>query len=330
MEAIIKEQQQGTEHPTGQQTADYLYYNSSFVPTKFGMNNVGAICWCNSMIQLMLSLPSVNQTLLECEEELKDNAFASEYIKVLRATLPNSPELPPVDTSRLAAASAAILGGFLTRVRTECKNLNISSSQECADEAFTLFIDMLGCPRVEKLFSNVYELIITCKTCQKRVSSVRDKSYRIQLFTNVHLEDQEKFCRFLKIHPSECDYYKCEKCGEIMSKFFRAEKLKMLREVVVIIFNKFQMKDNRWFPQELIFRARDNKPPLKYKLVSIIEHSGTRFGGHYWVQSFRDGSWCRLNDSSVTLGDPNPTSATFMIAYHLVEPGAGDVTISPA
>lgn len=320
MEAIIREQQINAEQPTNTVQTEYLYYDPMFVPTKFGMNNIGAICWCNSLIQLMLGLSSVNRTLLQCENDLKDNPFACEYIKVLKATLPNSPDYPQPDTKQLVSASAAILGGFLARLKQLGRNLNIGAGQECVDEAFTLFIDMLGCSQVEKLFSNVYELIITCKTCQKRVSSVRDKSYRIQLFTNVRLEDQEKFCRFLKIHPSECDYYKCDECGEAMTKFFRAEKLKMLREVVVIIFNKFQMKDNRWFPAELSFRALGDKPPLKYKLVGKIEHSGNRFGGHYWAQSLRDGSWYRLNDTSVSPGDPTPTPGTFMVAYHIVDP----------
>lgn len=304
-------------------TPEYCYYDPKFVPTKFGMNNIGAICWCNSIIQLMLGLPSVNRVLLECEEELRDNVFACEYIKVLKATLPNSSDYPPVDTTALASASASILGAFMTQLKLRGFNLNMGVSQECVDEAFTLFIDMFGCPRLERLFSNVYELIINCTGCQKKVSSIRDKSYRIQLFTNVQLINQEKFCTFLRIHPSECDFYKCE-CGEKMAKFYRAERLKMLREVVVIIFNKFQNKDNRWFPQELIFNARNGRPPLKYRIAGKVEHSGSRFGGHYWAQSLRDDKWYRLNDSSVTDGESQPNASTFMVAYHIVDPDVTD------
>lgn len=317
MESIIKERSQSDENKSPK--PDYVYYKDEYVPSPFGLNNTGAICWCNSLLQMMLGLSSVNKVLLESEEELRDNQFAMEYIKVLKSTLPNDPN-NPVDATRLTIASAAILGGFLSRLRQQGRHFNIGVSQECADEAFTLFIDLFGCPKVEKLFSNVYELIVKCKFCNEQVSSVRDKSYRIQLFTNVRLEDQDKFCKFLKIHPSECDFYKCEKCGNSMSKFFRAEKLKMLSEVVVIIFNKFQMKDNRWFPQELVFRARNGKPPLTYKLVGKIEHSGTMQGGHYWAQSLRGDRWYRLNDTSISPGDYTPSPGTFMIAYHLVKP----------
>lgn len=302
---------------------EYIYYDSTFVPTKFGMNNTGAICWCNSIIQLMLGLPSMNRVILECEEELRDNMFAREYIKLLKNILPNSPEFPPINTAQLAGSSAAILAAFMHQLRVRDFKLNMGFNQECVDEAFTLFIDMFGCTRLERLFSNVYELGVTCTGCKKKVSAVRDKSYRIQLFTSVKLADPETFCSFLKIHPSECDYFKCEGidgCGTIMTKFFRAERLKMLREIVVIIFNKFQTKDNRWFPQELRFRAKEHKPDLVYHLCGKIEHSGNRFGGHYWAQSLREGEWYRLNDTSVSRGEPEPSASTFMVAYHLVPP----------
>lgn len=321
MENIIKERQQIDDQ---RPKPDYMYYDSKYVPEPFGLNNIGAICWCNSLLQMMLGLPSLNKVLLDSENELSGNPFAMEYIKVLKATLPNDINIA-IDTSKLTIASAAVLGGFLTKLRQNGLTIQMGAGQECVDEAFTLFIDMFGCPKIENLFSNVYELIVECKHCKKKVSSIRDKSYRLQLFTNVKLEDQNKFCGFLKVHPSECDFYKCEECGNCMSKFFRAERLRMLREVVVIIFNKFQMKDNRWFPQKLVFGAKkkhpdDAPPPLTYKLVGKIEHSGTTSGGHYWAQSLRGNNWYRLNDNSVMYGDHTPTHNTFMVAYHLVDP----------
>ncbi|SIP85975.1 Ubiquitin carboxyl terminal hydrolase [Pacmanvirus A23] len=296
--------------------AEYQYYVKEFIPDEFGLHNTGAICWFNSLLQMMLGLPSVNRTLLECEQSLTKNVFAQEYIKLLKASLTNQ----QIDKSTLAAASHSILRGFISQLKQKNMSFNIGYNQECADEAFTLFIDLLDCPQVEKLFSNVYELIIKCKHCQQDVSSIRDKSYRIQLFTRVKLESQEKFCTYLKIHPSECDYYKCEKCGETMTKFNRAERLRVLREVVVIVFDKFHTKDNRWFPQELQFNAAGGKSPLKYKIVGKIEHSGTMNGGHYWAHSLRGDNWQCLNDTSVRPGSSNPTPSTFMVAYHLVSP----------
>ncbi len=302
--------------PTKQ--SDYYYYNPELVPTKFGVNNTGAICWFNSLFQNFLGISSLNQVLLEHSDELADNAFAMEYIRVLRATLPNRDDLPPPDVRSLAISSAAILGALLTKAHQKGLRKAMGTGQECVDEAFILIIEMFDCRHVDKLFRNVYELFVECKGCNKKVSTVRDKSYRIQLFTQAKLNTEQKFCDFLKIHPSECDYYKCD-CGHAMSKFYRIERLKMLREVVVIIFNKFQLKDNRWFPQTLKFGSNSNTT-LTYQLIGKVEHSGTTAGGHYWAQSYRDSSWHKLNDSSVSLGDPSATPSTFMAVYHICRP----------
>lgn len=310
------------------QVQDYYYYDPAYVPIKFGMQNTGAICWFNSLLQMMLGLPALNRTLLECESELKSNPFATEYIKVLKASGVGGSEgsqsslshKNPLNSASLLPASAAILGALLIRTRQKGIRMNMGVGQECADEGFITFIEMLDCPQVERLFSNVYELIIECKGCKKKVSSIRDKSVRIQMFTQVPLETKEKFCTYLRIHPSEHDYFKCD-CGHLMTKFYRAEKLKMLREIVVIMFNKFITKDVRWFPQELIFKGRDNRD-LNYRLVGKIEHSGTRLSGHYWAHSFRDGEWVCLNDSGVSAGNSAPSANTFMVCYHLVRPDA--------
>jgi hypothetical protein len=112
-----------------------------------------------------------------------------------------------------------------------------------------------------------------------------------------------------------------------MAKFYRAERLKSLREIVVIIFNKFLTKDVRYFPQELSFGSKnDGGKGLKYELVGKVEHAGTRVSGHYWAHSLRvnnqSSKWTKLNDTGVSIGDPAPTAGTFMIVYHLVNPAA--------
>lgn len=325
MEDAIKEQQ-ARDNPRAVIPAapEYKYYDGAMVPSGFGLINTGVICWCNSLIQLLLGLPSVNAALLDSADDLKNNIFATEYISMLRAAMNSSIQ----DTAVLAPVSSRILRAMIIRMRQVGKEINMGGGQECVDEAFTTFIELFNCRRVEQLFNNVYELIIICDKCKKQASSVRDTSYRIQMFTNAPLTDKESFCRYLKLHGSRHDHYKCS-CGNVMNNFLRAEKLKMLREVVVIIFNKFQVKENRWFPQTLEFQARDNKPPLVYRLVGTIEHAGTMFGGHYWAKSLRDDVWHCFNDNSVTESTGDPTAGTFMIAYHLVEPTqvpAGDNT----
>jgi len=298
------------------QPMDYSVYDNGFVPMEFGLQNSGATCWFNSLLQMMLGLPALNRILLEREQSLRNNPFACGYIKLIRATLPGNESVDPLDYSEIISSSTHILGSMLTQARSKNIRSSMGVGQECVDEGFITFIELLDCPHVERLFSNVYELIIDCTGCNKKVSSIRDKSFRMQMFTQVPLESEYKFCNYLRVHPSEVDFFKCD-CGHAMAKFQRIEKLKMLREIVVIIFNKFYTKDVRFFPQELTFKSTGNKS-LDYKLVGKIDHSGTRLSGHYWAHSIRGEEWFCLNDTSVTKGNPLPTSSTFMVVYHMV------------
>ena len=302
---------------------EYQYYDEGLTTANFGLNNTGVICWCNSLLQVLFSLPALNKVLLEYEDELRDNIFAAEYIRALRAglaqagALSNDNNTIPYAAGGLDNVSGRILRAFMLRLKQKNMTLNIGNGQECTDEAFTMFIDMFGCPAVERMFSNIYELSIKCPACRKIASLTRDKAYRITMFAKL-LETPEQFCNYIRLHPSECSEYKCD-CGHVMTNFYRTEKLKMLREIVVIMFNKFQHKDNRWFPQTLKFRAKVGHN-LQYRLVGKIEHSGTMFGGHYWAHALRRGTWTKFNDSAVTAGTPEPTEHTFMLVYHIVHP----------
>lgn len=299
---------------------EYIYYDPIFVPGAFGFNNTGAICWGNSMIQFMLGMSSINQILLEQENNLAGNPFATEYIKLLKQIAPNTSEgcrVDMIDPSTLAAASSRILVAMIKRMQVKGFKLNMGLGEECADEAFTMFVDMLGCHRVERLLTNIYEMSIRCSTCKKVVSATRDKMYRVPMFTPVRIVTEEVFSAWIRNHPSPHDCFKCE-CGAVMLNFNRQERLKKISEVLVIIFNKFQEKGKRWFPQRVSFPSTTG-PNLNYELVGKIEHSGSMNGGHYWAQTFRDDAWTCLNDNATpSIGSSEPTANTFMIAYHLV------------
>jgi ubiquitin C-terminal hydrolase len=293
----------------------YQYYNEDDVPSPFGLQNTGAICWFNALMQMCLGLPSLNSTMVESADDLHDNPFAAEYVKLVKECLGLGERRDAFDP---AASSSLILQHMLTRLRKEKPRIAMGTGQECADEGLTMFVEMLDCPKVNQLFNNVYELQITCDQCNQVVSTQRDGAIRIQMFTRMPLDTQEEFCKFIRTHLSEVDSFKCDNCGHLMRKFLRVEKLKRLREVIIIIFNKYNEKDIRWFPTTLSFKAVQGGT-LDYKLVGKVDHSGTRHSGHYWANSLRNGQWFTLNDMSVTPGTCAPEASTVMIAYHLVK-----------
>lgn len=307
--------------------SDYIRYNPNYVPGPFGFQNTGSICWGNALIQFLLGMSSINETLLSCENSLANNPFATEYIKLLKLVLPNNGSFKSddVDTDILSLFSKKILTALIACMNTKQLKLNMGGDQECADEAFTIFIDMLGCPEVENVLTSVYELSTKCPVCNKLSSINRDTSYRIEMNKIPEIKTQEQFQSWLIVHAQKLDYYNFP-CGHIVhsanqsvnQSVIRQERLKRLSEIVVIIFNKFYGKYIQWFPQTLKFQSLNNSY-LNYKLIGKIEHAGTQSGGHYWTQSLRE-EWTQLNDNEIpSIGNCKPSAETFMIAYHLTK-----------
>ncbi len=325
----------------------YEYYDPTYVPEPFGLQNTGTICWFNSLLQMLLGLPSLNRAVLECEAELHNNPFAVEYIKLLKQVVEGYPIKHALDS-----ASCRILQAMLKRMRAMKPGVHLGTGQECVDEGLIIFIDLLGCNRVEKLFSNTYELSITCTGCHETISSVRDRALRIQMFTPLRFNTEQLFQDYICVHNSDVDAYTCGKCGKVMRTIYREpaaaarnqptvttigapisstltreepvevlqrlEQLKMLREIVIIVFDEFKEKTNRWFPLQLQFPC-SRGGYLTYKLVGKINHIGTAAGGHYWANSLRGGKWYKINDNAVSTGWPTPEYGVFMIAYHMVD-----------
>lgn len=293
--------------------ATYAVYNPAEVPEPFGLYNTGVICWCNSLLQVLLSCSSLNETLLKNANALVDNPLATEYIQILRATTKTP---GPINHAALALSGQNILKAFIHAIRLRGQSVGQWTSQECVNEAFTMFIDIFNCEPVSKLFTNIYELSITCDGCGKTVSTIRDKSYSVHMFHGFKLKTEKQFCTWIRAHISENDHFACT-CGKVMSKYNRIEKLKMLSEIVVIVFNKFYVKSNIWFPDQLHFDTKNNTV-LTYRLVGQIEHGGNMQGGHYHARALRGDSFKCFNDASVSEQPAGSTPETYMIVYHLV------------
>ncbi len=287
----------------------YLTYDDRFVPSATGFNNTGVICWCNSILQSLLSCSSLNQVVLTHESEFT-NRFALAYIDLLKAMLQGR------DTLR---GSSNILMEFIQRLRERQMVFSIGSSQECVHEAYTLFIDLFESSRVNTLFSTNYMYTIECDTCHKTVSSMRDNAFYIEMFDSAtdQFTTEKEFRDWILFHMTEHDEYTCEHCGKKMIKFLRKEQLRMLREIVVLVFNKFYTKYTKWFPKTLEFPSLPRPNTLKYRQVAQIEHSGGMNGGHYYAVGMRDSQDYQFNDSLVGVSPLGPTAGTFMVFYHM-------------
>jgi|TARA_R110002153_G_scaffold273997_3_gene446457 ubiquitin C-terminal hydrolase len=299
----------------------YSKYDKFNVSPQFGFHNSGVICWFNSIMQFMLSLSSFNEAMMENDSQ---SAFGIKYRELVSKLLPHDPD-HPADCRWASDYSSILLRELVTSITRANRSTLLGMGQQCADEGFTEIVDAVGLQVVEKLFVNVYENKIICPVCKKVVSTVRDNSVRIGM-PITDIKDAARFQNWLCNHVTYVDF-KCPECNVSSQKVKRAEQLKSLREVIVIVFDMFDRSfgSSIWYPQELNFPVVKELGGgfLKYELCAKVEWSGSTHpsgnsSGHYWSTCKRGDKWYCLNDTSVSAGNPNPTPSTYMVAYHMV------------
>lgn len=352
--------------PVPQQTFSYTLYDPEYAAPEFGLNNTGAICWWNALMQVFFGLSAFNKKIRKLADNLADNNVATAYINIADALLPNSGEYEPINPIQFSGSSQTILHAVLRELAAmnagnPVGNMgnSLGLGQQCADEGYTTFLDMMKSAELDDLFNNVYEQIIICTRCNEQVSSNRDKSNRIYIpptknfpseaayqawrSTNVaglpfshpnrhvirNFTSASEFKNWLCNHVALALDYKCPKCSHVMAKVARGEKLKALREIIAIKFDRINAIDTTWFPPQLEFGSTDGKT-LTYEVVGKICWSGNisangQSGGHYWAVSRRPvngsqtvHSWHTFNDNSVSSGHNRPEQSVYMVFYHLM------------
>lgn len=310
--------------------AEYLVYDPKYVPKAFGLNNNGAICWFNSLLQSLFSCTSLTQYLLENEKEFQENQLAFEYIRVLKMLFEFDAEgrvVKPLEVlpSTISCASAMILNGLAREVRRQKdKKKKLPCGQEGVQDYFNDFIDLLNSDGITRLLNNKYEYIIHCDNCKN--TTINKRSNEKDLFVDMdclrEYKDRASFTQWITNHATEVDEFTCEKCSHKTKQFLRIQRLCLLREIVVVFFKWVRRHQNFWYPQNLQFKCKDGGF-LTYKLVSQIEHVGYynpishTSSGHYYSKSLRD-RFYEFNDCSVSVSNPTATTRTQVLFYHLM------------
>jgi len=291
------------------QHRNYRLYDESILPTtNFGFTNTGVDCWCNSVIQTLLSLPALSNVLFECEKTFTGNKFACEYIDLLNNTIKNK---------SLACEQKAVSRRILLALYEQNSDrfTDIGDKQQCAEEMFTIFREAFDSQISEQVYTNIYEMSKICNKCNRLGSKNIDRTYQILLPQNIATNDtEEEFTNWIMARYDEINDFKCTNCLQQNAKDISI--VKMLSEVIIIVFLKYKEKYLRWFPQNMTFPSI-NDTKLRYKLVSKIEHSGSAKSGHYWCHALRKGIWKKFNDEIVSGGNSKPSKETVVVVYHL-------------
>lgn len=278
----------------------------------FGLVNNGSMCWFNSLIQVMLSLPNF-------------------IIMVRRCAADGSPIMAALDKF-LAAAEAAPgpwmnAMSILTELMRACPGFG--GQQEDAAEGLVLMLDKLH-PDVSRLFEATYRIDIYCDTCRATVGDPRQDSMTVipmeRNFITVGTTG-DPLAQYLSGHMTRMDDWKCPKCCNVASStrpVMRIARLVKCPEILAVSFNKY---DGKWsgsgagpgmYGQDIELQcgtAAERTGPVSYSLTGIIRHFGGRDSGHYNAVCRRPlGVWI-FDDMAVAPGVFQAGDADYMLIY---------------
>lgn len=287
-------------------------------PKPSGFINKNSICWLNSILQLLLSLPALNDQI----DEIVNGATRGTFLKLMNKLF-NEPD---------KAEHIVNIHKYFAKQPFKSKSTQlVIGQQECVVQAFDFIIDNFKNELVQKLFTTVYQMMFRCKNCHKEITVMRDISTWINILQTdkQKIVDEESFQAYALNRISVLDEFKCNLCGADLKNITYVDRLKRVNEILIFNLDRFNDKTQDtvyYFPEKFFIPySRDGKRGrLWYKLVAKIEHSGSLNGGHYYTHCLRSfvtnnktyEKWYCIDDSYISEGTPEPSKNTFMIAYH--------------
>lgn len=294
---------------------DLIAYDAQHVPpTGFGLTNMGATCYFNSLMQALLSCSSMNAIISRC-----DNLPLVHYRRFVIDALQCR------DHAALANMVGNVWANFMHAVGPKPA---FGHGQQCAHEALCHFIDTLCCAAplsaqgmaVKQLFEHRICTEILCHVCGewRTASRATDTMFYV---SPANQQLQHDLTQQLLVSTSNIDAdYVCPKCKSKAPKV-KMDHLTMAPEIIVVVVKKYNnamqaLPNTIAFPPHIEFQ-RSATHNLYYSAVAQIEHVGDVGGGHYWAICRRRDGWWRLND---TLADRvagfASTPNTYIVMYH--------------
>jgi ubiquitin C-terminal hydrolase len=292
-------------------------YDPKFVPDVCGFMNSGVICYLNTLVQTLLSLPAFNEHMLVNKSTFvtaasKGNTIGLLYIKLLEE---NNISLDANGTIRrlksntfsINQCNASSLLRGLIDLRKKNKNSSnlLHHQQESCSEGLIFVLEALTDvdPTIADLFNIRYKMDIKCRVCDDVKAGPQEKSnVTFQLFEEdpilqESLTSKAKIEDYIQRHINIPEDYKCENCKAenkitvengvktMVHSVTQYYRLVRISTVIILVFNKYQEKKVKFFPDSLDFKATNGN--LHYELITQVEHFGTRHGGHYYTKCKR-------------------------------------------
>jgi ubiquitin C-terminal hydrolase len=305
----------------------HIKYNPIATPREVGFENTGAICYFNALLQSLMACSSMNQYMLEHENEF--NKLGTAYIELLKRNLEDNDEL------RREKSSPILI--MLFQIMKEKDLLGMGSGQQCAHESFCRFIDCLESPRIKRLFSHRYMTTTICE-CGYKSDITQDISFMFEIYLKDKIfidknSTGDDLRNYLLQQIDINEDYRCDKC-KVKSDKVKKDTLRMVPEIIVITVLRTYFGDNRYpcyFPTGFSIPGKNNTS-MQYALVSQIKHYGgmtvvknkkgqsipVRSSGHYTSTTLRKGRIRTYNDTHIAADSYKHDKETYMLFYHIV------------
>ena len=307
------------------------YYDKNFVPRPFGLRNTGAICHFNSLLQALVSCPSIIKATLLNPTYMNSTRTGKAFFNFVNIFATCDGSLDSLHPS-IEVQSSAILQALCLDLNERNPEVKFGSSQESASEGLVLLLDMIEIPSqrpspLGRLFEHQYKESLFCKSCKNIVSEQRDISVQFNMFYLRNLANyptsSEEFSKALMQHTQITEDYFCKICNKKVTSY-RIYSLAMVPEVIVCLFNIYGIRDHNtptYQPSKIIIKGKGGSDIIFNQVAQVI-HSGSLQGGHYIARTIRkDNQLFDFNDSSIHKSDNFHSSPnTYLAIYHVVQP----------
>ncbi|XP_048054270.1 ubiquitin carboxyl-terminal hydrolase 12-like isoform X2 [Megalobrama amblycephala] len=257
-----------------------------------GLNNRGATSYLNATLQVLFMTKSFRERVMRVPSDPNEKLVSA--LKEIFQELSNQDNGAPSVSTR----------GIITSLGIQ----NVYEQQD-AVEYFLDILEKVG-PTLAEVFSGTLRNIRICSENHKSHDDSPFKSLQIPVNPRdgqFKLEDGlDKY--FESAILVEDDQMYCDECDEKRDTTLSCE-IHEYPEILPLHLKRFE------YVNRVCGFVKNDCPmdvplhlPLQeheYSLYAVINHTGTRFGGHYTavIRSFTDDKWYRFDDRCVTVTD---------------------------
>jgi len=284
-------------------------------------------------MQSLASCPDFVRTIVDLEDEFKEKgdalgfAMSSFFNKVVPVPLGLEDMSANPPKNKIKNESVAPVLTAIQKTRVGHKTSLGTGTQEDVFEGLKFLIEGLG-KKFESIFYTRYKNVIRCTVCLKE-KSVDPASCPPELMINMSdsqpllqesLNTQENVERYINMHMSYPDEYRCDFCKaqnlervkdekgmlitnpdgtpkvvHVIQQFYALSRVSSILMMSFhdnhrILFDNATKGTNkervtRFFPNEIKINAKGNT--LVYRVVAQIEQFGSLGGGHYTAKCLR-------------------------------------------